>query len=389
MNPMNGNSEILRQTSNSVSGQNASAWTYQQALFSYHSGDFSRALSLFQQAFAQFKNENETALSVEVLNYILRILAEREDFNKIIEIESELTKLLNSDSTISAELRSRTFYVLGICSCYQEAKYASAELYFQKALEASMQVNDRKGLAYAVYGLATVNYAKKTYDIALRELNRLAIILECMTVPDLKSGSLLLRGMILRNSTSFDEALKSLWASYESLKENPSLILYIHTLCALADTYQQMGDSSRAQIYLELASKSFDAKEIPRLNRLIESLLKQIARASHVGEYDFVFHTQTGQLVLKNGQEVGFEGQFVLRELLLTFLRKPGHVFSKEELVQSVWQQSYQPSIHDNKIYVTIKRLRQLLQPSSQHQCLLRAKEGYFLDDKTRVLIAN
>jgi DNA-binding winged helix-turn-helix (wHTH) protein len=84
--------------------------------------------------------------------------------------------------------------------------------------------------------------------------------------------------------------------------------------------------------------------------------------------------------------EIRFEGQFILRDLLRVFLESPGHIFSKEDLAKKVWKDTYQPRIHDNKIYVTIKRLRGLLENDGD-DLILRAKTGYFLNPKIRVVI--
>ena len=101
-----------------------------------------------------------------------------------------------------------------------------------------------------------------------------------------------------------------------------------------------------------------------------------------------VFDTRTGILTSKLKGDIRFEGQFILRDLLRVFLESPGRIFSKEDLARKVWKQTYQPSVHDNKIYVTIKRLRALLESDGPNgDLILRAKNGYFLNSKIRVVI--
>ncbi|MFN9068914.1 MAG: helix-turn-helix domain-containing protein, partial [Bdellovibrionales bacterium] len=64
----------------------------------------------------------------------------------------------------------------------------------------------------------------------------------------------------------------------------------------------------------------------------------------------------------------------------------PGIVFSKEYLVENVWRQAYDPSVHDNKIYVTIKRLRKMIEPDfDKPKYIFRAKNGYFMNKSARV----
>jgi DNA-binding response OmpR family regulator len=53
-----------------------------------------------------------------------------------------------------------------------------------------------------------------------------------------------------------------------------------------------------------------------------------------------------------------------------------------------VWKQDYDPGIHDNKIYVTIKRLRKLIEPDYEKpRYIFRAKNGYYLNKNTKVLL--
>ena len=74
-------------------------------------------------------------------------------------------------------------------------------------------------------------------------------------------------------------------------------------------------------------------------------------------------------------------------DMLKLFLKHPGEVYSKEALVKAVWKQEYDPRVHDNKIYVTIKRLRQLIEPDfDKPKYIFRAKNGYYLNKNTRVL---
>lgn len=77
-------------------------------------------------------------------------------------------------------------------------------------------------------------------------------------------------------------------------------------------------------------------------------------------------------------------------DLLRLFVQQQGHVFSKEFLVEQVWKQSYDPAVHDNKIYVTIKRLRKMIEPDyDKPKYIFRAKNGYFMNKSAKVLIEN
>jgi DNA-binding response OmpR family regulator len=73
-------------------------------------------------------------------------------------------------------------------------------------------------------------------------------------------------------------------------------------------------------------------------------------------------------------------------DLLRLFVQNQGHIYSKEYLVENVWKQPYDPAIHDNKIYVTIKRLRKLIEPDYEKpKYIFRAKNGYYMNKAARV----
>ena len=94
--------------------------------------------------------------------------------------------------------------------------------------------------------------------------------------------------------------------------------------------------------------------------------------------------------VILNSISVDFKNQFVLLDMLRLFINSPGETFSKEELVKRVWKQNYDPSVHDNKIYVTIKRLRKLIEPDYEKpKYIFRAKNGYYLNKETKIFFEN
>jgi len=64
------------------------------------------------------------------------------------------------------------------------------------------------------------------------------------------------------------------------------------------------------------------------------------------------------------GQAVSFKTRAVLRRMLYCMAGRPGEIVSKDDLVGAVWQNQYDPLRHDNPLWVNIRRLRVLLQPT-------------------------
>lgn len=359
---------------------------FQQGLFAYHRGDYSASLADFEKASESFSAIGDHARFVEACTYILRILAEREEFSRIERIEAKVIEIL-AIASLSAKLKARALYILGICNCYQESRHEQAMVRFREAIDQAVASGDKEALAGPLYGAATVLYARRRFDEALKELGRLEILLSCISIPEIGTAASLLRAMVRRNQGRLDEALESAWTAYENLKHHPHLVLYLHTLCVLGTSFLQKGDSTSARIYLDLAERSLKRDEFPRIARLIDDAYGQI-RVPRASEIDLAFDSRTGVLIERTKGEIRFEGQFILRDLLEAFLREPGRVFRKEDLVREVWKETYDPKIHDNKIYVTIKRLRKLLEcENATTEYVLRAKTGYFLNPSARVTI--
>ncbi len=369
-----------------VSSRSSADRSYQQGIFAYHRGDYSEALSLFEKSSMTATELGDHQRYVETCVYVLRILAEREEFVKIERIEKRVIEIM-ATTDIPARLKSKATYVLGICSCYQETRHDQAMNRFREAIDYAILSEDKEALAAPLYGAATVLYARGRYDEAGKELARLEILLSCLSMPDLASSAHLLRALIRRNQGRTDEALESAWAAYETLKHHPHLVLYLHTLCVLGTIYQLKSDPTCARLYLDLATRSVKREQFPRIARLIDEAMSTVQSPAS-GRADLSYDTRTGILNERQHGEVRFEGQFILRDLLKVFLEHPGRIFTKFDLAQLVWREEYNSDVHDNKIYVTIKRLRKLLESDGgKAEYILRAKNGYFLNPNTKVEI--
>ena len=365
----------------------AQEYNYEMGRLLYDRTDYSKAFERFERACTLFLQHKQFDRYVECLNYLLRILVEREDFTRISEIKDKLTSLSVKDG---AALGARTHYILGLCSYYRDGHEQAAMDLFQKALKLALEKDNKLDMCYAIYGIANSYYSTGRLEDALKELYNLEVFFQSLNVPDLQISSLLLSGLIHRNRGAYDKALEFFWQAYEMLKANNNLLLYLNALYGLGSTYQRMGDLGLARVYLQLAVRASNEKELPRMTRLLRGALAEVGTGLENGEYDLVFDPETKSVVEKSLGRVDFKNQFILIDLLHLFLRNPGKVFSKEVLVRKVWNQDYNPAVHDNKIYVTIKRLRQLIEPDfNKPKYVFRGKNGYFLNKTAKVLVGN
>ncbi len=376
-------------------GSGPTSARFQAALFSYHRGEYTKALPEFEKISERLYRAGDWPRFVESSIYVLRLLAEQEDFKKVDRIEARLrdiesTKASRLAGSVSPKLWSRLHYVLGICHVYRGQQHEAAMDRFRDSIQAAIECDDRSALAWPLYGAATVLYARDRHDDAIRELEKLKTLLSCCQVPEIASSAHLLHALILRNQGKLDQALQSTWLAFETLRDQPHLGLYLHTLATLGTIFSLKNDPNTARLYLDLARRSLKRSEFPRIARIVDEALEKTGGS--IKSYDLELNLGTGALVEVRKGEIKFDGQFILRDLLRVFMEasvaRPGATLSKEDLVREVWAEDYRPQSHDNKIYVNIKRLRRLIEPDDgSTEYILRGKLGYYLNPNLRIAI--
>lgn len=388
-------SQVAANTLSGDWGSGPASARFQAALFSYHRGEYTKALPEFEKVSERLYRAGDWPRFVESSIYVLRLLAEQEDFLKVDIIEARLrdiesTKAFRLSGSISPKLWTRLHYVLGICHVYRGQQHEAAMDRFRDSIQAAIECDDRSALAWPLYGAATVLYARERHDDAIRELDKLKTLLSCCPVPELASSAHLLHALILRNQGKLDQALQSTWTAFESLRDQPHLGLYLHTLATLGTIFCLKNDPNTARLYLDLARRSLKRSEFPRIARIVDDALERTGGA--MKSYDLELNLGTGTLVEVRKGDIKFDGQFILRDLLRVFMEasvaSPGATLSKEDLVREVWAEDYRPQSHDNKIYVNIKRLRRLIEPDDgSTEYILRGKLGYYLNPNLRIVV--
>ncbi len=316
-------------------------------------------------------------------NHLLRMYAEREDAEAINSTKEALQDLVLKEGF---ELNSKTYYTLGICASYK-GQFDVALDYFQKSLAIALASDQKADICYAINGLAVTYFSLDRLSEALKEIYNLQVFFQVMQLRDLKLSSQMLNGNIFRKMKKHEQALEIFWDCYDLLREEKNLYMYIQLLYWTASTYRDSGETDMARMYFRLAKKSADPQNLRYLSRHIDAQLAELGVTSKE-DYDLVFDAGSHSVLERKKGRVDFKNQFILLDMLRLFMRQPGFVYSKEFLVKQVWKQEYDPAVHDNKIYVTIKRLRKLIEPDYEKpRYIFRAKNGYYLNKNTKVLM--
>lgn len=346
-------------------------------------GDFKASISSLEAAARIYAELNDHKLFVKCLTLCLRMYAEMEDPKAIQAIKDRLYDYVAREKI---DLNSTTYYTLALVASYR-GEFTEALEHLERALALALAEDSKDDMCYAIHGLAAVYWSLGRTEDALKEIYNLRVFFQVLKLPDLEVSSQILNGYILISLKRYEEALEVFWKAFESLKNQKNMYTYVSLLFAMGYAYAEAGEVDLAKTYMRLAQQMADPQNFAFLFRKISELNRRIS-GDNDNHFDLVFDPASNSVIERKKGKIDFKNQFILLDMLKLFLRNPGEVYSKEALVRAVWKQEYDPSVHDNKIYVTIKRLRQLIEPDfDKPKYIYRAKNGYYLNRNAKISI--
>ena len=346
-------------------------------------GDFILAQKKLEEILKKIDPIKSLDIYLKCQALLIRICSEQLEFDKVAEIKASLQDIIIRKD---CELTSKIYYVLGVCATYKKESQMAQE-YFEKALVLALKTNNQLDICYAILGLSASYFAQGKFDEALDEIKNLDVFFQVLDLKDIYIVAQLLKAQVLMRKGQYDEALGVLWKSYEALKVQKNYFYCLNVLYFLGRAYISSGDKYMAKVYLDLASKMIDEGNLKRLHRDIQEARKSLGDVED-GQYDISLNTSSNMIIEKTKGSVEFKNQFILLDLLRLLANTPGKIYSKEDLIEQIWQQDYNPIVHDNKIYVTIKRLRKLIEPEYEKpKYIFRSKKGYYFSKQAKVLI--
>lgn len=193
----------------------------------------------------------------------------------------------------------------------------------------------------------------------------------------------LLLGTLHERRKDFKTALRWFQMSHSHFLANHHWYNHLYALYGYARIERQQQNFTQAYFYLNLVDKAASGAEFGLLRREIAS--ERIRLESEA--VDLLIDSRRGLVKTRENGEVPLRKQYVLLHILeaLTLAhRKPGNDrdrgLSKAEIIKYVWKEPYEASVHDNKLYYNINRLRKLIEPDvRQPQYLLNSQAGYRL----------
>ncbi len=344
-------------------------------------GDYELALPKLNLCAHAAIEAKDFSTYLKATQFILRIHAEREEFEQLSALKERLHDMVIREGF---ELNSRVYYVFGIAALYKQQVETALE-YFKIALEHALKANVKEDICYAILGIANCYRHQGKFEEALKEIYNLNIFLEFIDNADLKTGVLSSNALVLLDLKRYSQAIEILWQAYEMTKFSKNISTSLGILMNIGVCLFEMGERDAAKVYFDLIKKTINPKNSSKNLRALDKYTELMENKSP-SSYDLAIDLENHAVTEKNLGKIDFKNQFILLDLLKLFISRQGEVFSKEYLVENIWKQQYEPDVHDNKIYVTIKRLRKMIEPDYDHpKYIFRSKNGYFLNKSIKI----
>jgi DNA-binding winged helix-turn-helix (wHTH) protein len=346
-------------------------------------GDYDKAIRVLSKAAQELLERKDMDQYLKCHNLLLRMYVEMQDHESVNRLKDGLQDLVIKSGV---GITSKTYYTLGVCALYKSQGDVALD-YFQKALSMGLAADHKEDICYAIGGIANVYVLQDRYQDALKEVYNLKVFFQVFKNAELELSTSILNARILCHLGKFDDALEIYWECYDLLRSEKNIYLYVFLLFGMGLAYKQKGEAELSQLYLNLARRTVDDRFMKWLTSQIDEELMSLSPAGSL-DFDLVLDTASNSVIEKKKGRVDFRSQFILLDLLHLFMRQPGQIISKEALVKSIWRQDYNPDVHDNKVYVTIKRLRRMIEPDfDKPKYIFRAKNGYYLNKNNRIFV--
>jgi len=348
----------------------------------YNQGEFCRALDALEKFCTTCDKPNQNY--IEALLIRLRIYIELEDSERRSRLLSEIGPELK---TLGAKGLATHRYLLGY-HALTEFRDQDASQLFEESLAFALECQCYFTLAQALFGCVHISsILKKSPNEFAAKISQLELITQQIQKTDLQISLLLLKANQALAQKQNVQAIEYAWKAYDLVKIYKNHYYVVSVTAKIGHIYLLSGDNATARIYLNLANRLADPNNFKRLAKITEKLLRA-AGAEPTQNYDLVLDLQKKVLIERHNGLIELKNQFILMDLMKLLMSNPGVAFSKEELAEKLWQQKYNPIIHDNGIYVTIKRIRNLIEPNQlQSTYIQRSRQGYLLNKDTKISI--
>jgi len=340
----------------------------------FEKGELKNAIPYLLEAQNQYFVSKKIRKYFDVSYMLLRAYLEMGKVDEVQAIKESLQKVIVEENI---EMTSRLYYTMGVCAS-AEGQLDTALTFFNQSFNVALAENNKEDMCFALCGKAIWYKKAKDYEKALSVVENLKVFFETVDVPEVEATAYSCEGQIYDALGDSEKALSSLWSAFKVAKKSKSVqFVNAYILIQLGATHMKMNKIDLADNYFNLAEGLINPEEHVRAYELL-GRLRVALEANKIQNPDITINVADNTVVEISKGKLELNNQFILLELLVEFVKKKGSFVTKSDLAEMLWNQDYDPSQHDNKIYVTIRRLRKLLEPNPKKpHYILRTKEGY------------
>ena len=410
---------------------------YEMGILLFNSGNFKKSVFHLKKAMEIFWEEKDFFSGFNCYNLIIQAFNEIGETETIKKLNQEVKRLCEEHDIAE---KPSILSSLGYYSIYIEKNFKKAGQQLNQALTTAFadydkskkeknsfqQALTRLSILKCVYISCIYYFELERYDKCIHEIAHVKVLLEdyfrlksdielkCSktdNVQELNSLHSVLHELKkhlqsiqkmrlcvkylhviiqIKYKKAYKLADKLLWEMYEEANRTNQNFFIPYILCSMTWNYINLKDKQNALIFFNLAEKHIQSDR-KLLRAYMDGLKQQENLCLDEDEnknYDIIFDLKNHFVIEKEKGCVELKNQFVLMDLLELFLLSPGVSYSKEKITREIWKENYHPSIHDNKIYVTIKRLRSIIEANAgTPRYILRNHAGYYLSKQVRALV--
>lgn len=355
----------------------------QLARLQHRKGDLHEARLSAEEAMSQSREISDCDSWLEAARIYFQSCLELEEIVQAQPVIDQILEMARKSSNEKTQGKAENVIAMWLLA---NGKLQEAEAYIQSAIHKATHQQDLDTLARALLALATVSaFDPAQYAQTLQHLKKLEVILSELDNPEFNLMASMLKSHVYIQANTLDKAQELLWHCYEQAKVHGYQLPVSRILAQMAHVHHALGQMDAYRIYAELALRGTDKTKLPRIYKYIRQLCPVEVREA-APQFDFQIDESQRSVFERSKGLIDFRNQHILFDLALLFIKKPGSRYSKEDLIRIIWHQPYDPEQHDNLIYVSIKRLRSLLEPDMESpRYILRDRKGYYFNPQASV----
>lgn len=346
-------------------------------------GDLFEARAIAQESLFLINKDSDPESWLEAARQHFQCCQELNELEAANSVMDQTCELLQRGSSEKIQAQAECLIASWLLA---QGKTAESAGYLESSIHKATRVQDLNTLARGlVIKTLALSQKPENYIKALAQIEKLELISDGIDNHDTLIIGQVIKGFLLTQTSQFTDALETLWMAYENAKLHGYILITSSIIAQIAQVYKSQGSLDQYKLYANLAVRGTNFEKTPRLYEQIKALCPEDVQIGSLS-FDFQIDENTHTMVEKTKGAIDFKNQHILYDLTLMFVKNPGHRFSKADLVKYIWHQKYDPSMHDNLIYVSIKRLRTLIEPDLESpKYILRDRKGYYFNPSTAV----